>query len=61
MKINVLHIVGGSTNNGSFKGANILHQALLDLNINSILVNDSQKSVKKSRRSKIKKYNFHRI
>ena len=59
MKINVLHIVGGSTNNGSFKGANILHQALLDLNINSILVNDSQKSVKeKAEDPKLKNITF---
>ena len=40
-KIKVLHIVGGSFSNGAFKGANILHRALLDLNIDSKILNDS--------------------
>jgi len=51
MKIKVLHIVGGSSTDGAYKGANILHQALLDLNIESKILNDSppkinQKSIK---------------
>ena len=37
----VLHIVGGSNTNGAFKGANILHNALLNLKINSRLLNDT--------------------
>ena len=41
MKIKVLHVVGGSFNDGAYKGANILHKALLDLNIDSKLLNDS--------------------
>ena len=40
MKINVLHVVGGPLTNGAAKGANILHQALLGLDINSKLLND---------------------
>ena len=41
MKIKVLHIVGGSSTNGAYKGASILHQALLELNIDSKLLNDT--------------------
>ena len=41
MKIKVLHVVGGSFNDGAYKGANILHKALLDSNIDSKLLNDS--------------------
>jgi len=41
MKIKVLHIVGGSFNDGAYKGANILHRALLKLNIESKLLNDT--------------------
>jgi len=41
MKIKVLHIVGGPSTNGAYKGANILHQALLELNIDSKLLNDT--------------------
>ena len=37
----VLHIVGGSLSNGAFKGANILHKALLNANIDSKILNDS--------------------
>ena len=31
----ILHIVGGSSLNGAYKGADILHQALLELKVNS--------------------------
>ena len=41
MKIKVLHIVGGPYTNGAFKGANILHKALLELNIDSKILNDT--------------------
>jgi glycosyltransferase involved in cell wall biosynthesis len=41
MSIKVLHIVGGHCTGGAFKGANILHQALLELNINSKILNDT--------------------
>lgn len=37
----ILHIVGGSPNNGAYKGAKILHDALLELNIDSKILNDS--------------------
>ena len=41
MKIKVLHVVGGSLTNGAAKGANVLHEALLNLKIDSKLLNDS--------------------
>ena len=41
MSIKVLHIVGGASTNGAAKGACILHEALIELNINSHLLNDS--------------------
>ncbi|MDB4157744.1 glycosyltransferase [Candidatus Pelagibacter sp.] len=41
MKIKVLHIVGGPTTNGAYKGTIILHKALLKLNIESKLLNDT--------------------
>ena len=37
----ILHIVGGSSNNGAYKGANILHQALTELNVESKILNDN--------------------
>ena len=37
----ILHIVGGSSLNGAYKGANILHQALLELKVNSKILNDN--------------------
>ncbi len=39
-EIKVLHIVGGKQSNGAFKGAYILHNALLKLNVNSKILND---------------------
>ena len=53
MKIKVLHIIGGSQNNGSFKGAVILHRALSSLDVDSSILNDTlnhkeQKLIKKS-------------
>jgi len=45
MKIKVLHVVGGPLTNGSFKGANILHEALLKLNIDSKILNDSSRKI----------------
>ena len=36
----ILHIVGGKHNSGAFMGANILHNALLELDVNSKLLND---------------------
>ena len=41
MTIKILHVVGGSLTNGASKGANILHKALLELNIESKLLNDT--------------------
>ena len=48
MKIKVLHIVGGSQQNGSFKGAEVLHQALLKQDIDSKILNDSQANLIKT-------------
>ena len=46
MKIKVLHVVGGSLTNGAAKGANVLHEALLSLKIDSKLLNDSTPKVR---------------
>lgn len=40
-KIKVLQVVGGSSNNGAFKGANILHKTLQNEGVDSILLNDT--------------------
>lgn len=45
MKIKVLHVVGGPLAYGASKGANILHQALLELDIDSKLLNDSPSKI----------------
>ena len=42
----ILHIVGGSPNDGAFKGAEILHNALLKLNIDSRILNNNPSSIK---------------
>ena len=39
MKTKVLHLVGGSLTDGAYKGANILHEALLELNVDSKILN----------------------
>jgi glycosyltransferase involved in cell wall biosynthesis len=46
MKIKVLHVVGGPLEYGASKGANILHQALLELDVDSKLLNDSPSNIK---------------
>ena len=48
-----MNFIGGSQNNGSFKGAVILHRALLSLDVDSSILNDTlshkeQKLIKKS-------------
>jgi len=48
MKIKVLHIVGGSFTDGAYKGANILHRALLDSNIDSKILNDKPSKTNKN-------------
>jgi len=50
MVIKVLHVVGGPLKYGASKGANILHKALLNLNIKSKILNDSpnDKSIENS-------------
>ena len=49
--IKVLHIVGGSHKNGAFKGAYILHKALIDLGIDSRILSDQvQKPIKSDTR-----------
>jgi glycosyltransferase involved in cell wall biosynthesis len=42
MKLKVLHVIGGSFDNGAFKGANILHKSLIKNNINSKILSDAQ-------------------
>ena len=42
-KLNILHVVGGKTTNGAFKGAYILHKALLKQNVKSKIINDTKK------------------
>ena len=37
----ILHIVGGSAKGGAFKGVEILHNALLKLDIDSNILNDT--------------------
>ena len=37
----ILHIVGGSPNSGAYKGAEILHNALIELGVKSKFLNDS--------------------
>ena len=41
----ILHIVGGLASNGSFQGANILHNALLKKNVDSKILNDSYQKI----------------
>ena len=41
MNIKVLHIVGGASTNGAAKGAKILHDALIELKVDSHLLNDT--------------------
>ena len=36
----ILHVVGGPPLNGAYKGAFILHEALIDQNIDSFILND---------------------
>ena len=47
MTIKVLHIVGGKFTNGAVKGAKILHEALLENNIESKFVNDTPFNTKR--------------
>ena len=47
MTIKVLHIVGGKFTNGAVKGAKILHEALLENNIESKFVNDTPLNTKR--------------
>ena len=57
MKIKVLHIVGGSTNNGAYKGAYILHKSLLKSGVDSIILNDTSPSNIK----KVEISNFYKV
>lgn len=45
-KIKVLHIVGGKLTNGAVKGAKILHDALIENNIDSKFINDTPSNLK---------------
>ncbi len=49
----VLHVVGGPLSNGSFKGAEILHKALLEYNIDSKILSDNQIDEKFKNKEKI--------
>tara|TARA_B100000989_G_scaffold299038_1_gene292332 strand:+ start:1561 stop:2820 length:1260 start_codon:yes stop_codon:yes gene_type:complete len=48
-KFKILHVVSGTTQNGAFKGALILHKALLNLKIESSILNDCYDCKKKSK------------
>ena len=37
----ILHVVGGSPQNGAYQGARILHETLLEMKIDSSILNDS--------------------
>ena len=52
----ILHIVGGSAKGGAFKGVEILHNALLKLDIDSNILNDTP--IEKERKFFIKKIFF---
>ena len=50
----VLHLIGGFYKHGAFKGANILHDSLIECGIeseilNNDLANKNKKTVKRSR------------
>jgi len=48
MKIKVLHIIGGPSTNGAYKGVKILHDALIELDIESKLLNDTPGETKQN-------------
>ena len=50
-KINILHIVGGHSSGGAFRGAYILHNNLKKLNINSFIINDNLANKREIRES----------
>ena len=58
MKIKVLHIVGGPLKYGASKGAHILHKALLQLNIQSKILNDSPNDKSKDEKNSDKSVIF---
>ena len=49
MGIKVLHIVGGKFTNGAVKGAQILHEALIENNIDSKFINDTPSNLKQTK------------
>ena len=49
----VLHVVGGPLSNGSFKGAEILHKALLEYNIDSKILSEKKFDEKFKNKEKI--------
>lgn len=53
--MNVLHLVGGNLNNGAFRGAKILHDQLLNMKVNSNLINNCLK------KNQINKKNFRKV
>ena len=57
----ILHIVGGSPNDGAFKGAEILHNALLKLNIDSKILNNNPSSIKNKKIIFLKTSFFQKI
>ena len=57
----VLHIVGGSSNSGAYKGTEILHNALLKLNIESKILNNNPSNIKNKEIIFLKMNFFRRI
>ena len=55
MKIKVLHIVGGSMSNGAFIGSKILHNALINHNLDSKILSDAffKKEINEKNKDKI--------
>ena len=49
MNIKVLHIVGGKFTNGAVKGAQILHEALIENNIGSKFINDTPSNLRQTK------------
>ena len=54
MKIKVLHIVGGSMSNGAFIGSKILHNALINHNLDSKILSDAFLREKLTKKTKIR-------
>ena len=58
MKLKVLHVIGGSFDNGAFKGAHILHKSLIKKKISSKILSDAQFSNQVKKKTDYKKIIF---